>query len=154
MPSVRVETIIAAPVERCFDASRDVALHTESLSHTGERAVGGRTSGLLELGEFVTWEARHLGVTQRFTARITAFDRPRYFRDEMVRGAFRSFVHDHHFGETAEGTRMVDLVEFRSPLGVLARLIDRLVLRAYIERLLSTRAAVLKRALESERVSS
>lgn len=154
MARTRVETIIAAPAERCFDAARDVTLHTESLSHTGERAVAGRTSGLLELGESVTWEARHLGVRQRFTARITAFDRPRHFRDEMVRGVFRSFVHDHHFVETAGGTRMVDLVEFRSPWGALGRLVDRWFLRAYVERLLTARAAALERALESRRSSS
>lgn len=124
-------------------------MHTETLSPTGERAVAGRASGLLELGESVTWEARHLGVRQRFTARITSFDRPRHFRDEMVRGAFRSFVHDHYFTETAGGATMADVVEFRSPFGVLGRLVDRWLLRTYLERLLTTRAAALKRTLEA-----
>ena len=40
----------------------------------GQVAVGGRTSGLIGLGEEVTWRARHFGVTQHLTSKITAFD--------------------------------------------------------------------------------
>src|SRR5205085_2742312 len=82
---------------RGFDLARDIDFHTRSLAGTGERAVAGRTAGLIELGESVTWEARHLGVRQRFTARVTALARPVYFRDEMTAGAFRTFAHDHRF---------------------------------------------------------
>lgn len=68
-----------------------------TLAHTHERAVAGRTTGLIELGEEVTWEGRHFGFRQRFTSRISAFDRPLRFQDRMIRGAFKSFVHDHDF---------------------------------------------------------
>ena len=39
----------------------------------------------------MTWRGRHFGVTQHFTSRITAFASPHHFRDEMQKGAFRSF---------------------------------------------------------------
>jgi ligand-binding SRPBCC domain-containing protein len=142
-------TNIAAPIERCFDLARDIDFHAESLAATGERAVGGRTSGLIELGETVTWEARHLGVTQRFTSKITAFDRPRYFRDEMVRGAFKEYRHDHWFEERDGETVMTDEVAFRSPLGPLGRLADWLFLAGYMRRLLEGRSLAIK--LEAER---
>lgn len=74
MAVIRIVTTIAAPIERCFDLARDVDFHTRSLEATGERAVAGRTSGLIGLGESVTWKARHLGVRRRFTAEVTAFD--------------------------------------------------------------------------------
>ena len=94
MQTITIHTLIAAPIERCFDAARDLDLHVRTLAHTGEVAVAGRTSGLIESGESVTWRGRHFGVTQHFTSRITAYDRPRYFQDSMQEGAFRSFVHD------------------------------------------------------------
>ncbi|HJQ35954.1 MAG TPA: SRPBCC family protein [Thermoanaerobaculia bacterium] len=149
METIRVETWVAATPERCFDAARDLALHVRSMAHTGERAVAGRTSGLIELGEEVTWRARHFGVTQHFTSRITAFDRPHHFRDEMQRGAFRSFVHDHFFEVDGEGTKMIDTLVFAAPLGVLGRIAEKLVLRRYLTRLLADRAAVIKEDAEA-----
>ena len=136
MAVFRIVTTIAAPIGGCFDLARDIDFHTESLGHTGERAVAGRTSGLIGLGESVTWEGRHLGVRQRLTVEVTAFDRPFYFRDVMTAGAFRSFAHDHRFEERGGGTVMTDEVEFRSPLGPVGWLVDRLFLAGYLRRLL------------------
>lgn len=150
MAKVRIETEIAAPAERCFDAARDIDLHVRSLGHTGERAVAGRTSGLIELGESVTFRGRHFGVVQNHTSQITAFERPKHFQDRMTRGVFRSFVHDHHFVEAAGRTTMIDVVEFRSPLGVLGRVLDRVFLTSYLTRLLRGRARAIQAAVESE----
>jgi len=149
MPCVTVTTLIHASAERCFDAARDLDLHVASMSGTEERAVGGRTSGLIELGEHVTWEARHFGIRQRLTSEITLFDRPRHFQDSMTKGAFRSFVHDHFFEPVPRGTLMLDVLVFRSPLGVLGAVVDHLVMARYLMRLLSRRALVLKTAIES-----
>lgn len=149
MARFRIVTEIAAPVEVCFDLARDIDFHTRSLADTGERAVGGRVTGLIELGESVTWEARHLGVRQRLTAEVTAFDRPAYFRDVMTRGAFRSFAHDHRFELRAGGTVMTDEVEFRSPLGPVGWLVDRLFLTGYLRRLLEGRCRAIKRQAEA-----
>src|SRR2546427_5810944 len=76
MPTIRIATTIDAAPERCFDLARDVAAHVRSTTGTDERAVGGVTVGLLELGDEVTWEARHLGIRQRLTVRISRFERP------------------------------------------------------------------------------
>ena len=108
------------------------------------------TSGLLELGDEVTWRARHFGVLQELTSRITVCDRPRHFRDEMVRGVFRRMQHDHHFEVLPSGTRMVDVFEFVAPLGFLGVLAERLFLTGYLTRFLDRRARVLKRLAESD----
>ena len=149
MKTIRIETPISALPQRCFDAARDLDLHMKSVAQTGERAVGGRTSGLIEMGQEVTWRARHFGVTQHFTSKITAFDPPRYFQDAMQRGAFKSFVHDHFFTPEADGTVMRDVLTFSAPLGPLGRIAETLVLRRYLERLLTQRAAMIKEAAES-----
>lgn len=149
MQIVIVETWIAAPAGPCFDAARDIDLHVRSLAHTGETAVAGRTSGLISQGEEVTWRGRHFGVYQHFTSRITAYDRPRYFQDSMIRGAFKSFVHDHFFDMADAGTTMRDVLFFSAPLGVLGKIAEWLVLRRYMENLLTSRALVIKAAAES-----
>jgi len=149
MPTIKIETLVHAPVERCFDAARDLDLHLTSMVKTGEKAVAGRTTGLIELDEEVTWEARHFGVRQRFTSRITLFDRPFHFQDTMMKGAFQSFVHDHWFQEVPDGTAMRDILAFRSPLGVLGAVVDTLVMTSYLKRLLTQRNNVVKQFLEA-----
>jgi ligand-binding SRPBCC domain-containing protein len=149
MPTIRIATSIDAPPERCFDLARDVGAHVRSTASTGERAVGGVTEGLLALGDEVTWEARHLGVTQRLTARIARFERPTVFEDVMVRGAFASLRHVHEFVPRDGGTTMVDTFTFESPLGPLGAIVDRLFLAGYMRRFLVSRAEELKRMAES-----
>jgi len=146
--TVRIETAIGASIERCFDAARDLDLHVQSMAHTNETAIAGRTTGLIELGEEVTWRGRHFGVVQTFTSRITAFERPSYFQDSMVRGAFKSFVHDHLFVAENGQTRMTDVLVFAAPLGILGRLAEKVLLHRYMKRLLTTRAEIIKTALE------
>ena len=148
MATITIVTQIRAAPERCFDASRDLDLHLQSMEETGERAVAGRMSGLIEMGEQVTWEARHFGIRQRFTSAITAYGRPRHFQDSMLRGAFRSFVHDHYFESCGGGTRMTDVLAFRSPFGVIGAIVDRLLMTNYLTRLLTKRNEVVKASLE------
>ncbi len=148
MARFEVITEITAPPAICFDVARDVDLHLRSMAYTGEQAIAGRTSGLIALGEEVTWRGKHFGFTHEHTSRITAFDRPRHFRDEMVSGRFKSFRHDHYFEASEFGTHMVDLLEFQSPFGPLGRLIDLLFLSRYLETLIRERNAIVKREAE------
>ncbi len=129
--------------------ARDVDLHQRSTAASAEKVVAGVTSGRMELGDEVTWEATHFGVRQRLSSRITAFDRPNRFVDEMVRGAFARFRHTHDFMRQNAGTLMVDVFDYTSPLGVVGRLADFLFLRRYMTRLLQRRNAYLKSAAES-----
>lgn len=76
MSVIQLTTIIKAPIERCFDLSRSIDLHMESTSGTGERAIAGRTSGLIEHNELVTWRAKHLGVWQQLSSKITEYEYP------------------------------------------------------------------------------
>lgn len=151
MIQIQLSTPIAAPRERVFDLARSIDLHTRSLDWTGEVPVAGRMSGLIGLDETVTWRARHLGVRQRLTSRISAYDRPAYFQDVMVRGAFAWMEHDHWFDPTEDGgTVLRDDFRFAAPLGILGRVMEVLVLRRYMTRFLERRNAVIKRVAESE----
>jgi ligand-binding SRPBCC domain-containing protein len=149
MPTIRLITPIAAPPHRFFDLARDTAIHAQSLAHTDERVVVAPLHNPMELSDTVTWEARHFGIRQRLTARITCFDRPRCFVDEQVRGAVASFTHTHEFEPATGGTTMIDTFAYTSPLGPLGRLADALFLRHYMRRLLQERAWHLKQIAEA-----
>ncbi len=136
MPLIQLETFIRAPIELCFDLSRNVDVHMASTSITNERAVAGVTSGMMQLGDEVTWEATHLCVRQRLTSRITEFDRPRLFVDEMQCGAFKHLRHQHLFDEQKGGTLMIDALDFASPLGILGHFVDWIFLDNYMKHFL------------------
>lgn len=149
MPVIALETSIRAPREQVFDLARDIDAHIMSTAGTNERAIAGVTSGLINLGETVTWEARHFGIRQQLTVRITRMDRPTSFTDEMVSGAFAMMRHEHRF-ETQDDaiTVMHDHFEFRAPLGPLGRLAEWLFLTRYMRNFLRRRAEVLKQLAE------
>lgn len=149
MPTIILETFINAPAEICFDLMRDIRIHTETTTQTNEKAVAGVTNGMIGLGQTVTFEGTHFGVRQRFTVEVVEFDRPRLFVDEMREGAFRSFKHIHEFIGRDGGTLMRDTLIWTSPLGILGRIADKLLIERHMRRLVSGRNAKLKQIAES-----
>ena len=150
MPTIRLETVIAAAPERCFDLSLSVDLHRQSVAHTHERPVAGVTTGVMYLGDTVTWEAVHFGIKQHLTTKITAYERPRYFIDEMIRGIFQELKHHHAYVPHPAGTLMIDMFTFRAPLGILGRVMEALILTRYMQGLLLTRNRYLKHVAEAD----
>lgn len=144
MPLIQVQTKINADKEICFNLARSIDFHKESLKHTGEIPIAGRTSGLIKLNEWVSWEAKHFGFVQHLTSKITEFDKPHYFVDEMVFGAFKSFKHEHIFNNVDGGTIMVDRFYFEAPLGIMGKFANILFLKKYMINLLTIRAEALK----------
>jgi hypothetical protein len=140
---LRHETFVSAPPAVCFDLARSQRAHVASAAGTGERIEAGPPRDLLELDDEVTFVGRHFGVRMRMTARITEFERPHRFVDEMVRGPFRLFRHEHRFIEERGRTRMVDDVAFAhtlDPLGLAGRLVGR-----HLRKFLAVRGQALAR---------
>ncbi|WP_290798106.1 SRPBCC family protein [Flavihumibacter sp. UBA7668] len=151
MPKIHLTCFILAPVERVFDLARNIDLHKKSMAHSQEQAIAGTTNGLIQLGETVTWKGKHLGKTRFHKSKITAFQSPIHFTDEMVEGDFKSFVHTHHFKKVENGTIMIDELMYEVPYGLLGRLVDRFYLFNYLVKLLETRNLFIKQTAESER---
>ena len=150
MPKINLTTTIEAPIERVFDLARSIDLHKLSTKKTNEEAVGGKTSGLIELGETVTWRAKHFNVYQKLTVKITEYDRPNMFRDVMLKGAFKSMKHLHKFEKNGNKTKMIDEFEFESPFGLIGKLANSLFLKNYMTNFLIERNKELKTYAESE----
>jgi ligand-binding SRPBCC domain-containing protein len=151
MPTIHLEMFIAAPAKLCFDLCLNVNFH-ERAGHG--RAVAGVTSGRMKLGDTVTWEAVHFFVRQRLTSKIVAYDRPRMFVDEMQSGAFARWRHTHTFVEQPGGALMVDDVDFASPLGVLGRITDAVLLKGHMTKFLIRHNRYFKRVAESKTAGS
>ncbi len=151
MAHIHLTTFIKAPAKRVFDLSRNINLHKISTAQTNEKAVAGVTSGLIGKDETVTWEAKHLFKTRRFTSKVTQMDKPVSFVDEMTHGDFASFKHQHHFKQVENGTIMIDIIDFESPYGSLGKAFNKVYLKKYVETLLSKRNKVIKEYAETEK---
>ena len=152
MELITLQIFINADIQTCFDLARNIDFHQKSLQHSKEKAISGKTFGLIELGESVTWEAKHFGFTQKLTSKITEFDAPNYFVDEMVSGAFKSFRHEHIFQQKGNQTLMIDKFYFQSPFGIVGKLVNRFFLKKYMTNLFKTRNQLLRK--EAEKVIS
>ncbi len=148
MTRIVLETRINAPAQICFDLSRNVGIHLLSTQHTKERVVSGRTEGLFELNDMVTWEAVHFGMKQRLTVQIIKLDAPHRFEDKMLKGAFKSMHHIHSYKESNGQTLMLDEFRYEVPYGWLGELFDRLVLKNYMTNLLTQRNKLIKAEAE------
>ncbi len=151
MTTIQLVTEISAPIDTCFDFSRDIDIHQLSTEKTNERAIAGRTSGLCELGATVTWEAKHFGIKQHLTVQITKLDKPYFFEDRMLKGAFKSMRHEHHFEEKNGKTIMRDQFEYEVPFGILGQVFDKIILKRYMTRFLLIRNKVLKSIAEKRK---
>jgi ligand-binding SRPBCC domain-containing protein len=147
---VVVRTVIGAAAERCFDLARDVDVHCRTSSFTGERVVPpGRTSGLLELGDTVTFEGRHFGLRWRLTASIVEMQRPFRFVDRAAGRVVRSMHHVHQFVGEGGTTEMIDELEWELVAGPLGKLADRLFVEPHMRWYLTTKQRLLRSLAES-----
>ena len=150
MPLIKTECVIYAPLVVCFDLSRSIDVHQISTEGTNERAIAGKTTGLIELGETVTWRAKHFGIYQKLTSKITEYKRPYHFTDEMISGTFKSIKHDHYFEYEHGFTLMKDEFQFKSPLGFLGNIFNSLILTDYMKKFIVKRNEVIKQLAESD----
>ncbi|WP_091837731.1 SRPBCC family protein [Marininema halotolerans] len=148
MPIIRTEVNIHAPIHVCFDVARDINIHMKSTATTKEKAIAGRTSGHIQLGESVTWEAVHLGITFRLTSKVTQLIYPTYFVDEMTKGPFKRFKHEHFFIKIDSGTKLIDVFDYSSPFGVLGKFVDGVMLAKYMREFLLMRGKYMKKYAE------
>jgi ligand-binding SRPBCC domain-containing protein len=144
MPKIELKTKIHSSIDICFDLARSIDLHKISTEKTNEKAIAGRTKGLIELNEFVTWEAVHFGIKQKLTSIITEFDRPNFFIDEQLSGAFKSFRHVHSFIQVEDKVIMTDTFTFQSPMGIVGNIFNKFILTKYMTKLLNERNLVIK----------
>ena len=149
MAHIHLTTFIEAPAKRIFDLSRSIGLHKLSMIINKEKAIAGVISGLINEGETVTWQAKHLFKTRIFCTKITSMKSPESFIDEMLKGDFKNFKHVHHFKSVTNGTIMIDVVDFESPYGIVGAVFNKFFLTNYMAKLLIKRNQIIKEYAET-----
>jgi len=148
MTTIKLKTIIKAPILTVFDISRDISEHEASTHNTREKAIAGRTSGKINLGETVTWRAKHFGIYLKHTSIISAFESPTYFVDEMTKGVFKSLHHEHIFNEVDGNTEMIDIFKYEVPYSIFGKLFNYFILKSYLTKFLVVRNKHIKCSAE------
>src|SRR3954469_7417574 len=150
MTTIYLTTKIKAPKQIVFDASRNIDIHQQSASPSKEKAIAGVTSGLINVNETVTWRGKHFGFYLTHKGRITAMSLYDSFVDEMERGKFKSFKHEHFFKEENGVTIMNDKLQYETPFGILGELFAILFLEKHMTQFLLNRNKVLKVLSEND----
>ncbi len=150
MTTIYIKTKINAPAKEVFDLSRDIDFHMYSAKKTNEKAISGTTSGLIGFDETVTWRGKHFGVYLTHQSKITRFEYPNNFTDEMVTGYFKSFKHQHFFHKTISGTEMIDILEYETPYSIFGALFNITILKRHLTHFLTSRNRAIRLHLETK----
>ncbi|WP_418281394.1 SRPBCC family protein [Halorubrum sp. DTA98] len=150
MADLGVTTTLPCGIERAYELSRRVGVHERAMAGYDERVVDGPADGVLEAGDRVTRESRHLGMTVTRTIEVVAATPPLSVREREVDGPFVEFVHDHEFERIdATHTLVDDAISYRLPGGRLGEFVDRRYLNGYLRRVLRERNRQLERIAET-----
>lgn len=148
MTTIHLNTSINGPKLTVFDLARDITEHENSSKNTREKAIAGRTSGKINLGETVTWRGKHFGLYLQHTSIISEMEVPTFFVDEMVKGVFKSFRHEHIFKETDTKTEMIDILRYEVPYGIFGQFFNYIILKSYLTKFLRERNQHIKHRAE------
>ena len=148
MTVITLHTEIKTSIEKAFQLSLDIDFHKRTASQTHEEAIAGVTTGIIKHNETVTWRGKHFGFFLTHTSKITAYEAPNYFVDEMIEGNFKSFRHQHFFEEKEGIVYMKDIISYNTPFGIFGKLFDALLLRKHMKDFIENRNSILKTELE------
>ena len=150
MTTILATTLIDAPILTCFRISLSIDAEASAEQAYKLRAVAGVTHGEIGPGETVTWRVRQFGLWITHTTLISAYDAPAYFQDRMIKGLFRTFIHDHFFRAiTPHQTEMHDELSFSMPMYLGGPIADRVILKRRITHMLANRNSTIKRLAET-----
>ena len=151
MPRIHTTTFIAAPVDRVFDLSRHIALYKLIFQSRKEKLTSGAASSLVGRNETITVVAKHAGRARMMMMKITTFQRPSLFIEEQVKGDLQHYKHEHHFKAVANGTIVIDILEFGIPKDIIGKIFGKVYFRKYLEELLRKRIELVRSYAETEK---
>lgn len=153
MPTIHLTTFLAAPPERVFDLCRSINLHKRYLSKIKGIIVGGVTSGLMVMGDTVTWKADYLSKTRVLKLKMTSFDRMHSFTVEQASGDFKTMQHEQFFKPVRNGTIVITLFHFEIKYGIMGTIFNKYYLTGHMRNLLEQRNKLIKEYAESQKWS-
>lgn len=150
MTTFKLKTKIYAPIRTVFNNCRNIDLHTKSANKSDEKAIAGRTSGLIEKGETVTWQGKHFGFYIKHQSIISEMEFPNYFIDKQLKGKFKKFKHTHTFIKENNAILMIDELVYEVPFGIIGKLFDKLLLKNHLTQFIIERNNFIKSTSENQ----
>ena len=140
---LRVETTVAAPLDRTFAFFSDAAnLERMTPRWLGFRIVGSPPDALRQ-GAIIDYTIRLAGVPVRWRTRIVDWQPGRQFSDVQERGPYALWEHTHSFRAVADGVLMRDEVRYALPFGPLGSLAHAVAVRPSLRRIFDFRTEVM-----------
>lgn len=99
---------------------------------------------VVQLGSRVTIEARNFGLRQRFSVQITEWEENERLTDEQIEGPFRFYRHSRRLEHKPGGSRLVEIIEFSPPGGMLGMLLSAERLQRYLAELHEHRVSAMR----------
>jgi ligand-binding SRPBCC domain-containing protein len=94
------------------------------------------------VGALLDYRLRVRGFAVQWRSKITAWEPPRRFVDEQIRGPYRVWIHEHIFESQNGGTLVCDHVRYAVPFDWA---LHKLVVRPDVERIFAYRSQSLRR---------
>ena len=127
---------IPRPIKEVFTFFADVSqLQRVTPSWMHFRVEGYVPSSLTE-GTIVNFRLKLRGIPFRWTSIISLWDPPHGFVDEQLYGPFKLWKHQHKFSLENGGTRVEDVVTYRTPIG---GIIEKFVIRPDLNKIFDYR---------------
>lgn len=98
----------------------------------------------MRAGTRIEYTLRLFGLPMRWRTRIDAWRPGEAFVDVQEAGPYAFWRHTHRFEPTAEGTRIVDVVEYTLPFGFLGRMTRALLVGRVLEGIFDYRGAMIR----------
>jgi len=150
MPDFRAEITLARPLVEVFDFFvRPANLLAITPPEWKMRLV--EAPERLHLGARLVIESRRWGIPQRIISEVTEFEPNTFWTDTQRQGPFRKWAHTHRFESIPGGTRVIDLIEFEPPGGMLGLIITAGIVERELQGLFAYRDARLRKLLETTR---
>jgi len=105
---------------------------------------------VMGVGTLIDYTVRWLGVPVRWTTMITAYDAPRLFVDQQIRGPYSLWHHTHAFERRDGGTVMTDTVRYVVPYGLWGGFVHRVLVRRQVQEIFDYRAEAIARKFPTQ----
>lgn len=151
MARIHLTTFIAAPTERVFDLTRNLAVYKYVFNSRKEKFTSPTGTKLLSKGETVSIVAKHFGKERLATLKITTLERPFLLVEEQSKGDLQLYKHEHHFKPIDNGTIVIDLIDFGVPRDFVGRFLGKIYLKNYLEELTRKRNELIRSYAETEK---
>ena len=143
--------IIDAPIAEVFAFHLDTR-NAARIAPPGQKVLSVEGSFPLRLGSEARLRVRQLPSpwAQTWLVRVAELEEPVLIVDELLRGPFPVWRHEHRFEELPDGrTRLTDHVEYRLPGGAVGRLADAVLVRRVLLATFRSRQARTRALLET-----